>query len=47
MIDSLFSLIFLPFSFEPVQACCCMSFVLSLFYLIRRFMIRDYFIREK
>lgn len=42
MIDSLFSLIFLPYSFEPVQICCCMTFVVAVLGLIRRFITSDY-----
>lgn len=42
MIETLFSMIFLVFSFPPVQACCCMTFVVCIFGLIRRFMTLDF-----
>lgn len=42
MLDALFSLVFLPFSFEPVLYCCAFSLLLAVFGLVRRFITGNY-----
>lgn len=42
MLDSLISLIFVPFTFAPVLYCCGFSFVSALFGLIYSFVRGDF-----
>ena len=42
MIENLFSMVFLPFQFPPVQIACCMSFVVALLMLLRRLLTGEY-----
>lgn len=46
MITSIFDMVFLVFSFEPVLVCCGMVLVVSLFGLIRRFLTGNFSFKE-